>query len=269
MALGFRSPVTKPLMPWTGRCTGPTPMRRCNDPASFEVTSPYAPRPDGFHTGLDIGNGHLGDTIVAVAAGTVIAAGYLKEPWSQSTNLWPSGNYGGLMVVIQHTPGILSIYAHMIDGSLTVGPGPVSAGQIVGRIGDTGSAAGQGHLHFGIADERQRANGHEGWVDPWPLVNGGMLGVPSSGEVDMRFGGADLKQEFRQFKTLTAARFRAAPTLSAPIYTEFRAGTTIFAGPRVRGDLANGSDQWWVAWMYVDGAYRVGVFHASVLTPVS
>ena len=150
---------------------------------TFRVTSPFGVRNDPlgsggqvFHGGLDIGNARLGDKLVAVADGRVVDVGPLKEPWSQSTTRWPTGNFGGLMVILGHENTHISLYAHMSVIACAKGQ-IVKAGEIVGRVGETGSATGQGHLHFGISDhsareiiEAKRLLPNAWCVDPWPLI---------------------------------------------------------------------------------------------------
>lgn len=173
----FGSPVTRELRPYRG----PGVPRPPNAGDAFYVTSPFGPRDDGFHGGLDIGNGRIGYPLVAVQAGRVLAVGLLKAPWSEATARWPSGNYGGLMVVVEHAEGVVSIYAHMRRVDVKLGD-LVKGGQKLGEIGDTGSAQGQAHVHFGIqapahtvpATLRTRTTtfGYGLDVDPWPLISG-------------------------------------------------------------------------------------------------
>lgn len=86
------------------------------------------------HYGLDI-DGSTGDRISAVAAGTVIFAGW-------------KNNGGGYQVWIAHGSGLYTTYNHM--SSVSVGRGQhVSKGQRVGRMGATGYATGS-HLHFEV-----------------------------------------------------------------------------------------------------------------------
>lgn len=153
--------------------------------ASMRVTSPFGVRDDPlnpganvFHGGLDIGNARLGDKIVAAAKGRVVAVGNLKEPWSQSTHLYPSGNYGGLMVVLSHEGTHISLYAHM--GSIgDIRPADtIPVGTILGKVGESGAAQGRGHLHFGVSNHSAQEIISAGrllpnaWcVDPWPLID--------------------------------------------------------------------------------------------------
>ncbi|KQR91644.1 MAG: M23 family metallopeptidase [Microbacterium ginsengisoli] len=112
-------------------------------PANGPMTSPYGPRyaqcgpsycASSFHYGLDIANGTCGFPIFAASAGTVVHAG-------------PNGGYGNY-VKIDHGGGIGTGYAHMQNGGILVSYGQqVSAGQVIGRGGETGNAFGC-HLHF-------------------------------------------------------------------------------------------------------------------------
>lgn len=84
------------------------------------------------HQGIDISyNG--GTPIVAAYAGTVTTRQY-------------SASYGNYMV-IAHPGGYTTLYAHMAAAG-SVAPGqPVSTGQSIGVVGNTGNSTGA-HLHF-------------------------------------------------------------------------------------------------------------------------
>jgi murein DD-endopeptidase MepM/ murein hydrolase activator NlpD len=145
-------PVTPPLYPeGTPRKVG-----------RYRVTYGFDhPRSYGPHGALDIGNGLLGGPVLAASDGTVLAVGNLLQPWSEP-GPFPSGNYGGLMVVLDHPGGLRSVYAHLADAFVLRGQ-RVSRGDRLGLIGDSGSARGQGHLHFEII-------GPTGRIDPWPII---------------------------------------------------------------------------------------------------
>lgn len=105
----------------------------------------------GGHAGIDYIPGD-GTPIHAVADGTIIISS------------GSSGNGGayGESVWIQHSDGYRSIYAHMRAG--TRAPlGPVSRGQKIGEVGNTGNSSGS-HLHLEI----QR---NDVALDPDPFVN--------------------------------------------------------------------------------------------------
>ncbi|MBX4192177.1 peptidoglycan DD-metalloendopeptidase family protein [Candidatus Parcubacteria bacterium] len=91
----------------------------------------------GFN-GVDIGaHSGIGTAIVAAADGTVIVAksgGY-------------NGGYGSY-VVLQHSNGTQTLYAHASQVLVTVGD-QVSRGQTIERMGMTGKATGP-HVHFEV-----------------------------------------------------------------------------------------------------------------------
>ncbi|MEU3459005.1 LysM peptidoglycan-binding domain-containing M23 family metallopeptidase [Streptomyces sp. NPDC006733] len=87
----------------------------------------------GYHTGVDFVVS-TGTTVKAIAAGTVVSAG-------------DGGAYGN-QVVIQHSDGKYSQYAHLSSLSVSAGE-TVSAGQQIGLSGATGNVTGP-HLHFEI-----------------------------------------------------------------------------------------------------------------------
>ena len=84
-----------------------------------------------FHTGIDLLAGY-GTPITAAAGGKVVATGY--------------ADYFGLRVAVMDSYGLVEIYAHMSDVSVSVGD-PVQQGQKVGLVGSTGLSIGS-HLHL-------------------------------------------------------------------------------------------------------------------------
>ncbi|MBK7821705.1 MAG: M23 family metallopeptidase [Tessaracoccus sp.] len=84
-----------------------------------------------YHTGQDF-PAPVGTPIYAAASGVVLSP----------TN----GGWAGINVVIQHSNGGATLYAHM--SSRLVSPGTtVKAGQLIGYVGTTGRSFGA-HLHF-------------------------------------------------------------------------------------------------------------------------
>ncbi|MGA4797939.1 MULTISPECIES: M23 family metallopeptidase [Streptomyces] len=106
-------------------------------PVDAGVTTPYRASgsswSSGYHTGVDF-SASSGTTVKAVGPGTVVSAGW-------------SGAYGN-EVVIQHTDGTYSQYAHLSSLSVSSGQS-VSGGQQIGLSGSTGNSTGP-HLHFEI-----------------------------------------------------------------------------------------------------------------------
>ncbi|MCX5415497.1 M23 family metallopeptidase [Streptomyces sp. NBC_00059] len=87
----------------------------------------------GYHTGSDF-QAASGTSVRSIGPGTVVSAGW-------------SGSYGN-EVVIQHSDGMYSQYAHL--SSLEVSAGQtVTGGQQIGLSGSTGNSTGP-HLHFEV-----------------------------------------------------------------------------------------------------------------------
>jgi hypothetical protein len=87
-----------------------------------------------FHDGIDIG-APLDTPVRAIAAGQVTIAGRMSD--------------GGVIVEIEHRPGVFSLYGHLQpEPAVRIGDSVV-AGQVIGRIGLTGLTTGP-HLHFEI-----------------------------------------------------------------------------------------------------------------------
>jgi len=96
----------------------------------------------GRHTGIDV-QGRIGNPIYASTDGVVALAG------------WNRGGYGQ-QVVLQHSNGMITRYAHM--SKILVSPGEeVDKGQVIGLVGSTGRSTGP-HLHFEILIGGRRVN---------------------------------------------------------------------------------------------------------------
>ncbi len=101
--------------------------------------SPFGPRVHPvfgnvrIHTGVDIG-GESGDAIHAADDGVVVSAGWL-------------GGYGNA-TIIDHGGGIATLYGHQSQLAVSAGE-RVSRGQVIGRVGCTGTCTGP-HLHFEV-----------------------------------------------------------------------------------------------------------------------
>ena len=113
-------------------------------PASTKINQYYS----NSHDGLDIG-GSLNTPVVATMSGTVVAVihGDVAGKWV---------GYGN-GVVIKHSNGYYSHYAHMNSTSVSNGQN-IAQGQEVGKMGSTGNSTGV-HLHFSVATSMYGAGG--------------------------------------------------------------------------------------------------------------
>ncbi|MGW6573069.1 transglycosylase family protein [Streptomyces sp. NPDC054945] len=105
----------------------------------------------GYHTGVDFPVA-TGTTVKSVGPGAVVSAGW-------------AGAYG-YQVVIRHTDGRYSQYAHLSALGVKAGQ-QVSAGQRIGRSGSTGNTTGP-HLHF----EMRTGPGYGSDIDPLKYLRG-------------------------------------------------------------------------------------------------
>ena len=135
-------------------------------PASWNTLSslygtrkdPFTGRP-GNHTGIDI-PASKNTEIYASKSGVVI------------TSTYNSGGYGNY-VVVSHSDGTSTLYAHMNKRNATVGQ-KVNQGDVIGYVGTTGRSTGN-HLHFEV-----RVNGSR--VDPIDSFPGMTLYYRSGGK---------------------------------------------------------------------------------------
>ncbi|MFJ7335823.1 transglycosylase family protein [Streptomyces sp. NPDC101110] len=125
-------------------------------PVSASLGTPYRKAGSswskGYHTGIDFPV-PTGTSVKSVAAGSVVSAGW--------------GGSFGYQVVVRHTDGRYSQYAHLSAISVRDGQS-VSAGQRIGRSGSTGNSSGP-HLHF----EVRTGPGFGSDVDPVAYLRAG------------------------------------------------------------------------------------------------
>lgn len=125
-------------------------------PVSAALGTPYhktgSAWSKGYHTGVDFPV-PTGTPVKSVGGGTVVAAGW-------------EGSFG-YQVVVRHTDGRYSQYAHLSAISVRNGQS-VGAGQRIGRSGSTGNSSGP-HLHF----EVRTGPGFGSDVDPLAYLRAG------------------------------------------------------------------------------------------------
>lgn len=97
------------------------------------------------HTGIDIPAAR-GTPIYAAKSGVVITSVY------GSGSSWSYGNY----VVISHSDGTSTLYAHMSSRAVSKGQ-TVKQGDVIGYVGTTGRSTGN-HLHFEVRVNGQRTD---------------------------------------------------------------------------------------------------------------
>jgi murein DD-endopeptidase MepM/ murein hydrolase activator NlpD len=102
-------------------------------PLQGPIVSPFAPRWNRFHEGVDI-DAAEGEAVGASRNGRVIFAG------------WNDGF--GKLVILAHHHGVTTYYAHLSRILVVVGQ-RLSEGDTLGRVGHTGDATGP-HLHFEV-----------------------------------------------------------------------------------------------------------------------
>ena len=96
---------------------------------------------------------NYGQPVLAVGAGTIVEAvdRYPDQVPNHHVSL-PTEQQDGNHVILKLADGVYAGYAHLEPGSVRVRAGDhVRAGQVLGRLGNTGASTGP-HLHFQVMD---------------------------------------------------------------------------------------------------------------------
>lgn len=168
------------------------------DPVDSELTA-YFGGDDSVHNGnhgaIDISNGlGVGGTNIIAAKDGVVVYPTSDDQTQYGDNGYlgntDGGGYGNY-VIIEHSDGNYTLYAHMAQGSITVTAGDsVKQGQVIGKMGHSGNSTGT-HLHFEV---RVGGNTSSNKVDPLDYVS---IDDPRPGCVDFSLTSTSLtRQEF-------------------------------------------------------------------------
>lgn len=135
---------------------------------NYPITQKYGEKDtSAFHTGIDYAC-PANTPILASEAGTVISAGWLNGGW-------------GYAVIIQHTDGNATLYAHLKMTAVTVGQ-RVKRSEVIGYSGTTGNSTGP-HLHF---EARRKATDYTSHFDPMRLPLHSSVEQPISHEPKLK-----------------------------------------------------------------------------------
>ena len=131
------------------------------------------------HQGVDLIVGRY--TPIGAAASGIVSKVKCDEDHSgrQTCNVdgYPGKGGCGWMVEIQHAGNIMTRYCHMVQRPFVREGQPVTAGEIIGRVGTSGNSSGP-HLHFEVHLNWDRSSA--GAIDPVPFMR--EQGAPLGGE---------------------------------------------------------------------------------------
>lgn len=157
-------------------------------PQSSAITSHFGPRDDPFgggtvsgHGALDIGaTQNIGDRSIIAAEGGVVTIA--SDGCRDGVGDYNCGGGYGNWIEVRHDDGVKTRYAHLQQGSIIVHVGDrVEQGQIMARIGNSGSSTGP-HLHFEVRIGETRVDPEDGYVNinnPRPGEDGYPVGSGS------------------------------------------------------------------------------------------
>lgn len=150
-------------------------MSRVLQTGEARITNSYANH-KGWSRGTDVVKAPcLIDNIVSHTAGVVIKIMTGQKNMSTDPEGFGYGNY----VIVSHSNGYATLYAHLSSISVSLGQ-TVSKGQVIGKMGNTGNSYGA-HLHFELrkysVDPRNLPNNklHDTsqftWINPEPYLD--------------------------------------------------------------------------------------------------
>jgi murein DD-endopeptidase MepM/ murein hydrolase activator NlpD len=135
----LRRAINPSSLPGKGVLSWPVSVVRITQGYGSTTSTGFINDQYDFHNGIDFGAstpGVIGDPILAAGSGTVIGVG--------STGRYAYGKW----IAIDHHNGLVTLYGHLSIQEVSVGQ-KVTAGQIIGRMGNTGFSTAP-HLHFTV-----------------------------------------------------------------------------------------------------------------------
>lgn len=166
---------------WIHPLAGPTRRMPINHTAAFGAERQGQPPPECLsgHCGVDVGGAVWGEPVHAVHDGVVA--------W---VNRGPNEEHGGIFVKLAHRNGSLfSWYFHLAAVPRWITPGVrITAGQVIGLLGDTGVQRSGPHLHFAMT-VKPTDGARERYLDPEPLIAIWPLWIVEDGKGHMSISG--------------------------------------------------------------------------------
>lgn len=155
---------------WIHPLAGPKRRMPRNHSGAFGAERPGERPPEcvSGHCGVDLGY-NWGEPIYAVHEGVI-----------DYVNRGPNEERGGIFVRISHRNGTLfSWYFHLAAVPKWIKPGvKVTAGTMIGLVGDTGIKHSKPHLHFALSVKPSK-HARERYLDPEPLLAIWPLWIPN------------------------------------------------------------------------------------------
>ena len=155
---------------WLHPLAGPARRMPANHNGAFGASRPGERPPEcvSGHCGVDLGN-VWGEPVHAAHGGVI-----------DYVHRGPNEERGGIFVKISHRGGkLFTWYFHLAAVPRWIQPGTkVTAGQMIGLLGDTGIKHSAPHLHFAIS-VRPSTRATERYLDPEPLIAIWPLWIPN------------------------------------------------------------------------------------------
>lgn len=202
-------------------------------------SNPNSIQPNG-HTGVDFAI-PVGTPLYAPDSGNIEFEGWAST-LSASNPWWIAPAYAGIVVLINHNDGFISLHGHL--SSTVVNNGQfVEKGQLIGYSGSTGLSTGP-HLHYEILGwPLQPYNGFYGRINPSSVVNGyaeDEINVFPGGNVTP--GPSAPNQRLAKENNVNQ---RSEPNTNAPIVRIIAANTLEVFDGYVHGEDFAGTNVWY------------------------